>query len=333
MANFCPQCGNEIASNAAFCAACGASAANAAYDNAASSNPYDAGAPIADVDYAAAPSEDPNATVGPTFWGAVDYCLRNYVNFSGRATQNEYWGWCVVTGLIGFVINMIGGVMGTDLFTNLFSLAILAPGWAVSARRLHDVDMSAKWLLASFGLLVAMFGAIWLELNVIALILMAVAGGLGLLLSIRQGIFAGTPGPNRFGPQRLDPDDAPETFDPATSPLIPGFGEAISTCFAKSFTWEGRASRSEYWYFFLFNMIVGGFLVAIGAIAGPVGAFLPYAWMFVAVLPGIAVAARRLHDANHSAIWLLLPFILFPFMVTRSTLGVNQYGPQPAKRA
>lgn len=41
------------------------------------------------------------------------------------------------------------------------------------------------------------------------------------------------------------------------------FGAAVSTCFRKYATFKGRARRSEYWYWYLFNILVGVVLIAI----------------------------------------------------------------------
>ena len=73
------------------------------------------------------------------------------------------------------------------------------------------------------------------------------------------------------------------------------FGEAISTCFNKFFTFSGRASRSEYWYFSLFNFIIG--LIPLVNLIG-----------IVLIIPGLAVGVRRLHDTNRSGWWMVAPF-------------------------
>lgn len=80
-----------------------------------------------------------------------------------------------------------------------------------------------------------------------------------------------------------------------------GFGEAISTCLNKYATFSGRASRSEYWYFYLFCILIGlisGFIEVAGspAVSGLISLAL--------VLPSLAVTVRRLHDTNRSGWWL-----------------------------
>lgn len=81
--------------------------------------------------------------------------------------------------------------------------------------------------------------------------------------------------------------------------------EAVKTCFKKYFNFKDRASRSEYWYFALFGVIVYG--IGIGMI------FISYKliWLLVVIsialiIPFIAVTARRLHDINKSGWFQLL---------------------------
>ena len=77
------------------------------------------------------------------------------------------------------------------------------------------------------------------------------------------------------------------------------FGEAISTCFKKYVVFDGRASRSEYWWFALFTWLVNIALrFVIPALAG--------LFALAVLLPSLAVGARRLHDTNRSAWFLLL---------------------------
>lgn len=99
------------------------------------------------------------------------------------------------------------------------------------------------------------------------------------------------------------------------------FGEAIKTCFSKYATFSGRASRSEFWYFFLFSFILGCIPI-VNFIAG-----------LVLLLPSLAVAVRRLHDTGKSGWWYLIcliPFIgglvLLIFYCQEGQPDANQYG-------
>ena len=80
------------------------------------------------------------------------------------------------------------------------------------------------------------------------------------------------------------------------------FGEAIRTCFSKYATFEGRASRSEYWWFFLFN-----FLVSLGC--GMISDTLSGLFSLAVLLPSLAVGVRRLHDIDMSG-WFLLVWLI-----------------------
>ena len=121
-----------------------------------------------------------------------------------------------------------------------------------------------------------------------------------------------------------------------------GFGVAIATCFRKYATLGGRASRSEYWWLFLFNVLVSlctglldGLLpIAVLADLG-LGVFGLVA-VFVLVVPGFAVSVRRLHDVDRSGRWLwvsLIPLIgwivLLVWFCSRGTPGPNRFGPAP----
>jgi len=85
------------------------------------------------------------------------------------------------------------------------------------------------------------------------------------------------------------------------------FGEAISVCFNKYVTFSGRASRSEYWYFFLFCILLGLATAVVDMVIfgvanelSPVNALTSLALF----LPSLAVAVRRLHDTNRSGWWI-----------------------------
>ena len=85
------------------------------------------------------------------------------------------------------------------------------------------------------------------------------------------------------------------------------FQTSVKTCFKKYATFSGRASRSEFWYFYLFNYG----LYAILIISALNISFI-FFWFFVGFLlatliPFIAVTARRLHDINKSGWFQILP--------------------------
>jgi len=106
---------------------------------------------------------------------------------------------------------------------------------------------------------------------------------------------------------------------------------------------EGRARRSEYWLFFLFQVLV--YIPVIGVAAIGVAAngaksqgpdVLVLAVILFFILPNITVTVRRLHDSDRSGFWYLigaLPLIggiwLFVLTLLDGSSGENRFGPDP----
>tara|TARA_B110000971_G_scaffold48533_1_gene48581 strand:- start:27 stop:446 length:420 start_codon:yes stop_codon:yes gene_type:complete len=91
------------------------------------------------------------------------------------------------------------------------------------------------------------------------------------------------------------------------------FGQSITACFSKFSTFSGRASRSEFWWFYLFftlmswaASIVGAVTLGIGMEAGATA--LSTVLQLIFLLPWLAVASRRMHDINKSGWWILIMF-------------------------
>ena len=134
------------------------------------------------------------------------------------------------------------------------------------------------------------------------------------------------------------------------------FVEAVRTClFRKFFQFRGRAARAEYWWFVVF----GALLTGAAALAGTEQ--LAYLVAAVLFLPQLSVTARRLHDTDRSAWWVLLlspgwldslsyrffpeevwteslvfflglliaGLVLFWFMVQKGDAGENRFGADP----
>ncbi len=103
------------------------------------------------------------------------------------------------------------------------------------------------------------------------------------------------------------------------------FQKAVKTCLNKYADFGGRAARPEFWWFFLFQVIV---LV----IAGVVSDILYGLVALGLLLPGLAVGARRLHDIGKSAWYLLImliPFIgwlVLVYFCAQPSDGPNAYG-------
>lgn len=79
------------------------------------------------------------------------------------------------------------------------------------------------------------------------------------------------------------------------------FAAAVEICFRKYFNFNGCASRSEFWWWFVFTLIVTATLRALSYNLAAVFSFATF-------LPSIAVTARRLHDIDRSGWWQLLYF-------------------------
>lgn len=113
------------------------------------------------------------------------------------------------------------------------------------------------------------------------------------------------------------------------------FQDAVKSGIHQWMTFEGRSSRSEYWYWMLFVTLVSMALSAVGATLDS-GSLLDGLIVLFFFLAHLSVAIRRLHDLDKSGWWVLLSFvpfiggvILFIWFVTKGTDGLNQYGPDP----
>jgi uncharacterized membrane protein YhaH (DUF805 family) len=113
------------------------------------------------------------------FSEAIAAGFSNYVNFAGRAIRSEYWYWVLFVILSEVVTSIIDAVIGIQLTTTIFGLAVILPGIAIAIRRLHDTDRSGWWVLLVFIPLV------------------------GAIVLIVWYCSRGTEGSNRFGPDPL----------------------------------------------------------------------------------------------------------------------------------
>ncbi len=111
------------------------------------------------------------------------------------------------------------------------------------------------------------------------------------------------------------------------------FRQSIITCLRKYFTFSGRASRSEYWWFFLFCLL-GGFVAGFtesfingitGAQDGPT--LLSGAFNIATFIPSIAVGFRRMHDTGRSGLYLFYPLIaIIGFITFIGLFGPDELG-------
>ena len=113
------------------------------------------------------------------------------------------------------------------------------------------------------------------------------------------------------------------------------FSESVSTCIKKYFVFEGRASRSEYWWF---QLIVTPSYFISTIFENNISYFFLGITLFT-LIPAISAGVRRLHDTNRSGFFLLIGFIpiiggfaLLFFLIPEGTKGKNRFGPNPIKR-
>ena len=111
------------------------------------------------------------------------------------------------------------------------------------------------------------------------------------------------------------------------------FFQAINTCFSKYTIFSGRAKRSEYWYWRLFELFLALLAFRLDMIffsnsdTGSISLFV----FFFTCIPGIAVSVRRLHDISKSGWWLLISltgignFLLLYWFLLPSEISDNIY--------
>ena len=108
------------------------------------------------------------------FSEAIESGFSKYATFTGRAARSEYWYWTLFTVIANMAAGILDSLLGSlGLIGLVVSLALMLPGIAVSARRLHDLDRTAWWLLIALT-------------------------GIGLILLLIWDCIKGTTGPNRF---------------------------------------------------------------------------------------------------------------------------------------
>ena len=110
------------------------------------------------------------------------------------------------------------------------------------------------------------------------------------------------------------------------------FFDAIKICFVKYTNFSDRASRSEFWLFFLFTFIVSAMLTVVDP-----APFAPASVIFTlaTIIPSTAVMVRRLHDVNRSGWWYFVMFTIIgiiPFvywLCKKGGEGDNRFGIKP----
>ena len=107
------------------------------------------------------------------------------------------------------------------------------------------------------------------------------------------------------------------------------FGLSISTCLRKYVTFSGRASRSEFWWWYLFSILVNWAVQIVGTLVGET-TIISLVVGLILLLPNLAVTVRRYHDSDHSGWWVVCPIYNIVLLFMKSTPGENKYGAEEA---
>ena len=117
------------------------------------------------------------------------------------------------------------------------------------------------------------------------------------------------------------------------------FGDAVTNCLSNNYaSFSGRASRSEYWFWVLFTLIVqlvtgimDGFIFGSEFGTGTISNIAAVIYF----LPGLAVWVRRLHDVGKSGWWILSSILILPallllyWLIIEGDSNPNEYGEVP----
>ena len=115
------------------------------------------------------------------------------------------------------------------------------------------------------------------------------------------------------------------------------FLQSVSACFNKYLTFNGRATRSEFWWFCLFSTLMSWTASTVGEVTLGMGLELGSTiastiLQIAFLLPWLAVASRRMHDIDRSGWWILLMFtgigiiLLIYWWAKKGNFGENAFG-------
>jgi len=83
----------------------------------------------------------------------MDYfiaALKQYADFTGRASRKEYWMFYLIYMLLLIAVYVLDVVIGMGILSIVFTLGMLIPSISIAARRLHDTSRSGWWQLIAF---------------------------------------------------------------------------------------------------------------------------------------------------------------------------------------
>ena len=127
-----------------------------------------------------------------SFPDAVKMFFSGFTKFEGRSSRSEYWWVQLLNFIVAFVLSFVGTIIGGESMTNIlvgvYFLAIIIPMIALIIRRFHDLGQTGWLTILAFIPIVSLGILIWF-------------------------IFPGTNGPNKYGPDPLDPHNNMRVFD------------------------------------------------------------------------------------------------------------------------
>jgi uncharacterized membrane protein YhaH (DUF805 family) len=93
---------------------------------------------------------------------------------------------------------------------------------------------------------------------------------------------------------------------------------------------NGRARRSEFWFFYLF-LLIGIFAISfvMGLVSASLAGIVTVVFYLAMLVPYLAVLIRRMHDVGKSGWFCLIPIYNIILACTDSQSGSNEYGPNP----
>lgn len=83
--------------------------------------------------------------------------------------------------------------------------------------------------------------------------------------------------------------------------------EAFTTAWRKSFTYGGKATRAEYWWFYLTNLIV--VFVPLLALIVATNPRVGYIYLIAQIFPSLSIIVRRLRDIGKDWKWIFISLV------------------------